>query len=65
MYIIFNIYKVHGWRRHTDKTWVVNYYVNPFTAIDAMRLEVITHADICLTFADKYFYASQHSMHLF
>ena len=39
---------------------------NPFTAVDAIwRLEVITHADICLTFADKYFYASQHSMRLF
>ena len=29
---------------------------NPFTAVAAIwRLEVITHAAICLTLADKYF----------
>ena len=36
---------------------------NPFTTVDAIwRPEVITHMAICLTFADKYFYMSQHSM---
>ena len=40
--------------------------VNPFTAKDAIwRPEVITHTAICLTFANKYFYVSQHSMCLF
>ena len=30
--------------------------INPFTAVAAIwRLEVITHAAICLTLADKYF----------
>ena len=41
-------------------------WFNPFTAKDAIwRLEVITHMAICLTFANKYFYVSQHSMRLF
>ena len=40
--------------------------VNPFTAKDAIwRPQVITHTAICLTFANKYFYVSQHSMRLF
>ena len=40
--------------------------INPFTAADAMwRPEVITHTAICLTSANKYFYASQHSIRLF
>ena len=33
-----------------------NETINPFTAVAAIwRLEVITHAAICLTLADKYF----------
>ena len=44
----------------------MTYKLNPFTAIDAIwLLEVITHAAICLTFADKYFYTFQHLMRLF
>ena len=35
---------------------------NPFTAVTAIwQFEVITHAAICLTFADKCCYMSQHS----
>ena len=42
------------------------YLVNPFTAKDAIwRPQVITRTAICLTFANKYFYVSQHSMRLF
>ena len=42
------------------------YFVNPFTAKDAIwRPQVITHTAIGLTFANKYFYVSQHSMRLF
>ena len=52
-------------KRTNCSTWLWSTF-NPFTAVDAIwRLEFITHADICLTFADKYFYASQHSMLLF
>ena len=43
-----------------------NALVNPFMAITAtLWFEVITHAVIWLTFVDKYFYMSQHSMCLF
>ena len=39
---------------------------NPLTAKDAIwRPEVITQTAIGLTFADKYFYVSQHSMRVF
>ena len=51
----------------TSKTYPVGYLcINPFTTVDAIwHLEVITHMAICLAFVDKYFYMSQHSMHLF
>ena len=40
--------------------------INPFTTKDTIwRPEVITQTAIGLTFADKYFYVSQHSMRLF
>ena len=39
--------------------------VNTFTAITAIwQFEVITYVAMCLTSAGKYFYVSQHSMHI-
>ena len=55
--------RAHQFRRKSNEE-----QFNPFTTVDAIwHLEVITHADICLTFnfVDKYFYAFQHSMRLF
>ena len=50
-----------SWLHDSSKTTI-----NPFTTVDTIwRLEFITHMAVCLTFADKYFYASQHSMCLF
>ena len=52
--------------RNINKPKIVESLINLFSAADIIwHPEVITHMAICLTFADKYFYVSLHSMHLF